>query len=105
MEGARDFKGPPGLMVILMRIQHLIPETKETLVNKAHRQRLEPRVFKDLFDLRRTGRLWRPWLIRETGADRKLMEFPDEMTGATAPGAKEETGAPGNVCDNGPSGS
>ena len=55
MEGAQDYKGPPGLMVlivILMRIQHLIPETKETLVNKAHRQRLEPIVFKDLFDLK-----------------------------------------------------
>ena len=31
------------------------------------------------------------------------MEFPDEMKGA--PGAKEETGASGNVGDNGPSGS
>ena len=29
------------------------------------------------------------------------MEFRDEMTGA--PGGKEETGAPGNVGDNGPS--
>ena len=41
----------------------------------------------------------------ETPARMELMEFPDEidMTGAT--GAKEETGAPGNVGDNGPSGS
>ena len=55
MEGARDYKGPPGLMVlmvILMRMQHLSPETKETSVNKANRERLEPKVFKDLFVLK-----------------------------------------------------
>ena len=51
------------LMVILMRMQHLSPETKETLGNKAYRERLEPIVFKDLF--------WRPWFKGETGADRE----------------------------------
>ena len=45
------------LMVILMRMQHLSPETKETLV------KLEPKVFKELF--------WRPWFKGETGADRE----------------------------------
>ena len=39
-------------MVILMRMQHLNPETKETLVNRAHRERLVPRVFKYLLDLK-----------------------------------------------------
>ena len=43
------------LMVILMKMQHLSPESKETLVNKAYRERLEPRVFTDL--------VWRPWFI------------------------------------------
>ena len=39
-------------MVILMRMQHLNPETKETLVNRAHREKLVPRVFKYLLDLK-----------------------------------------------------
>ena len=39
-------------MVILMRMQHLNPETKETLVNRVHRERLVPRVFKYLLDLK-----------------------------------------------------
>ena len=41
----------------------------------------------------------------ETPARMELMEFPDEMKMTGATGAKEETGAPGNVGDNEPSGS
>ena len=41
----------------------------------------------------------------KTPARMELMEFPDEMKMRGATGAKEETGAPGNVGDNGPSGS
>ena len=54
-------------------------------MNKAHRQRLEPRVFKDLFDLKENREALETMaykLIGETGADRKLMELPDQMTGA-----------------------
>ena len=62
--GSPGLQDPPKLMVlmvILMKMQHLSPESKETLVNKAYRERLEPRVFTDL--------VWRPWFKGETGAD------------------------------------